>query len=221
MRTLGIALAVGALLAVSCAPTASQTQRDSKGLVRVRSWRPGNLFAHDTLSIDDYDDIWLAEVGIQYADEQDPLPEPDERSLRKLVYDIALGELPTAAQLGARQAGACTLTMGVHLADFALPKPGFAGPRNRGSTLVILELKDSQSDEPLVRYGQRRELPSAGRKAEATLDLQRLEEPLHAALHAVGSAMRAGLRVKATGARAAQGCKGAVGEARKQIRGAL
>jgi len=220
VRSAGTLIVLGALFAFGCA-AAREPQRESHGLVRVKTWRPGNLFTDPARSIDDYDDIWLAEVGIQYAEGQAPLAEEDERRLRKLLYDVALEELPLATRLGAREQGVCTLTMGVHLAALAFPMPGFTGPRNRGSALVVVELKDSQSDEPLVRYGQRRDLVSAGRWSEAQLDLERLEPTLQTALEEVGTAMRRALPVKATGARAAQGCKGAVGEARKESRGAL
>lgn len=213
MRHFRVSLVVGALLAIGCAST--QPQRDSSGLVRVESWKAGNLFSHPSLSIDDYDDIWLAAIGIQYAEGQKPLAEPDEQSVRKVVFDTVLEEVPVAAQLGVRQAGPCTLKMGVHLAALALPRP-FTGPQNRASAVVVFELRDSQTDEPLVRYGQRRELARAARRTEGGLDLEQLGETLRTALDNVNMAMRDSLPVNPTGARAAQGCKGAIGDVRKR-----
>jgi hypothetical protein len=216
MRLSPITIAFAVLLAAGCASRPPKT--DSSGLVRVPSWRGGNLFAHPTRSIDDYDDIWLAEVGIQYAEEQEPLAESDEQAIRKLVYDIALEEVPVAKQLGAREAGSCTLKMGVHLAALAFPRPGFTGPRNRGAAVVIFEFRDSLTNEPLVRYGQRRELTNATRKTDGGPDVERLTEILHDVLADVRTAMRDSLPVNRTGARAAEGCHGVIGDVRTKAR---
>jgi len=215
MQHFRVPLVVAALLAIGCAP--AQPKRDPSGLVLVESWKQGNLFSHPSLSIDDYDDIWLAAIGIQYAEGQKPLAEPDEQSVRKVVYDTVLEKVPIAAQLGVRQAGPCTLKMGVHLAALALPRP-FKGSQNRASAVVVFELRDSQADEPLVRYGQRRELARAARRTEGGLDLEQLAEALHAALDDVNTAIRDAMPVNATGARAAQGCKGAIGDVRGQAK---
>ena len=159
-----------------------------------------------------------AGVGIQYAEEQEPLAESDEQAIRKLVYDIALEEVPVAKQLGAREAGSCTLKMGVHLAALAFPRPGFTGPRNRGAAVVIFEFRDSLTNEPLVRYGQRRELTNATRKTDGGPDVERLTEILHDVLADVRTAMRDSLPVNRTGARAAEGCHGVIGDVRTKAR---
>jgi hypothetical protein len=217
VRWIGSLYAFAALLAIGCS-SASAPQRESHGLVRVKSWKPGNLFAHTSVSIDDYDDIWLAAIGIQYAEGQAPLGEEEERRIRKMVYDIVLEEIPAAGQLPARAAGPCTLELGVHLAALSFARPGFSGPRNRSSAVVISELRDSETDEPLVRYGQRREFRSAGRTADGAPDLEQLDTTLREVLHDVGLAMEKAIPVNPTGARAARGCKGVIGDVRKHAR---
>jgi hypothetical protein len=132
-----------------------------------------------------------------------------------MIYAIALEQVPAAWQQGFHQAGPCTLKMGVHLAALGFPRPGFTGLRNRGSAVVILELRDSQTNEPLVRYGQRRELATGGRTTDGTPDLDRLEGTLREVLHEVRLALQKSLVVNPTGARAGLGCKGVVGEVRK------
>src|SRR5206468_4521812 len=113
--------------------------------------KAGNLFADPARSIDDYDDIWLAEIGIQYAEGQPRLEEAEELRIREEIRDIALAEIPAAGQLAAREAGPCTIRLGVHLAALSFPRPGFTSPANRGSAVVISELRDSQTNEPLIR----------------------------------------------------------------------
>jgi hypothetical protein len=217
VRFAGTLIVLGALLAFGCA-AARGPQRESHGLVRVKTWRPGNLFTDPARSIDDYDDIWLAEVGIQYAEGQQPLGESEERHIRQSLADTVLQEIPAAGQLAVRQAGPCTLKLGVHLAALSFPRAGFTGPRNRGSAVVISELRDSQTNEPLVRYGQRRELQNSGRTTDGTPDLDRLDAALREALHDVGVAMEKSLAVNSTGARGALGCKGVIGQVRKEAK---
>lgn len=216
MRLSSLPLVVVALLAIGCAPSPEPPQRDAAGLVRISSWKPGNLFAHPSLSIDDYDDIWLAAIGIQYAEGQEPLAEPDERRVRTMVADSVLEEFSLARRLAARQPGPCTLQLGVHLAALSFPRPGLTGPRNRGSAVMVSELRDSQAGEPVVRYGQRRELASASRRAPEKPDLDQLGATLRGVLRDLDVAMGKSLAVNATGARASQGCKGVIGETRKE-----
>jgi hypothetical protein len=211
-------VAAVALVAIGCASANEPPQRDSHGLVKVTSWRPGNLFVDPSRSVDDYDDIWPAGVGIQYAEGQERLSEPDEARIRKAIHGIVLEEIPAAGQLSARQPGPCTLKLGVHLAAVSFPRAGFTGPRNLGSAVVISELRDSQTDEPLVRYGQRRELTAAGRRTTGAADLDQLEATLREVLHDVGSAPESSLAVNPTGSRAALGCKGVIGQVRSSAK---
>lgn len=215
MRLPRIMFALAALWAIGCA-SASESQRDADGLIRIYSAKPGNLFAHPSRSIDDYDDVWLAEVGIQYAEGQEPLAEPDERRVRTMVADTVLEEYPLARRLAARQPGPCTLQLGVHLAALSFPRPGLTGPRNRGSAVVVSEFRDSQTGEPVVRYGQRRELASASRKAPEKPDLDQLGATVRGVLRDLDVAMGKSLATNATGARASQGCNGVIGQTRKE-----
>src|SRR2546425_6732770 len=125
MRPSRATIAVVALLAIGCSSTREQ-ERDSQGLVRIPTWRKtGNLFAHESLSIDDYDEIWLTEVGIQYDEGQERLADDDETRVRKMIYDVALEEFPSAAgPVGVREAGPCTLKMSVYLVKVSLPQRG-------------------------------------------------------------------------------------------------
>jgi hypothetical protein len=209
-------LVVTALIAVGCA-SLPEPQRSPDGLVRISSGKRGNLFTHPTRSIDDYDDIWLAEIGIHYADGQEALAEADASRIRKMIYDAVLEHFPVAGELAVRAAGPCTLRLGVYLAALELPRSAAAGARRsrRGAATVVFEFRDSESNEPLVRYGQRRELDGGrARRASSEPDLDRFETALRIVLDDVGSRMSDALPVNATGARKEQGCKGTVGEAR-------
>jgi hypothetical protein len=211
-----IALPLIALLAFACASSPREAERSPDGLVRITSGKRGNLFADPSRSIDDYDDVWLAEIGLHYADGQPPLADADAARLRKMIYDIVLENFPVAGQLTARSASPCTLKLGVYLASLDLPRAEVAGARRRGkgAATVVFEFRDSQSNQPLVRYGQRREL-DVGTARNAELDFDKLENALRVVLDEAGTRMRDALPASPSGSRIVD-CAGRVGEVRAQ-----
>jgi hypothetical protein len=190
-------------------------ERSADGLVRIASW-VGNLFAHPERSIDDYDDIWVAEIGLQYGVDQPPLEEVDARRLRKMIYDIARQHLPSASRLAVRGAGPCTLKLGVHLASLDLHWNA-AGARGLGGAIVVFEFRDSQSNVPIVRYGERRTLDFGAQRASNEVDFDRLETSLRTAIDDVSLNLRDELPVNPTDARKGLGCQGTVGNARAHV----
>src|SRR5687767_11343282 len=156
------------LLAVGCnTPT---PRVDAAGLVRIKSPEPGDLFAHATRSMDDYDDILLGDVAVTYSPDQEPLSELDTQRLRMSAYEIVTTQIPAAGQLSASQPGPCTVKLEVQISDLEFPE---AGSRGNGSANVTMLFKDSLSGDPLVRYAQRRDLALGGAQ-DGRPDLKRL-----------------------------------------------
>ncbi len=208
MKRRARALAALLLIWVGCAG-AREPVRDSSGLVRVESSRRGNVFAHESRSIDDYDGIWLAEVGLQYAPGQTPLSDEDAQRLRKFLFDSQMAHFPIAESLAVEEVGPCTLKLAVHLVALEFPQIEM-GQRRNGSATVVVEFRDSQTEEPLLRYGQRRELRTSAMRRGAP-DLDRLEEVLRPVFEDATPSVSEALPVNAHGARASVGCKGAIG----------
>jgi hypothetical protein len=211
MRLSPILSSFGLACLVGCAspePPAEPTV-DASGLVRIPS-KPGNLYAHPSSSIDDYDDILLGDVKVSYAPQQQPLSEPDTYRLRTIAYDIVTRQIPAAGQLAAAKAGPCTVELGVQLSDIEFAK---AGAREDGGTTISLDFRDSVTGNPIVRYGQHRELES--QSGASTPDLERLKENLEVVATDLRVNFRDALPLNASGARSAQGCKGTIGEVRK------
>ncbi|HKA16541.1 MAG TPA: hypothetical protein VKH41_16075 [Myxococcota bacterium] len=204
-------LGLGALL-FGCA--SREPQRDSSGLVKVVSRKPGNLFVHPSRSIDDYDDVWISEVGIAYAPKQPPMSEEDAKAVGKMVHDLASEKFPVVGQLAVPGPGPCTLTLGVHLVALEFPH---AGAHNNGSGTIVLEFQDAQTGDPLVRYGQRRELGTRTASKKIGPDLERIEQTVESVLEDVGQRLR-DVPVKQTGALAGRGCSGKIGAVRRQAR---
>jgi hypothetical protein len=218
VRLSRIALPLIALLATGCASSPREGERSPDGLVRITSGKRGNLFADPSRSIDDYDEVWLAEIGLHYADGQPPLAEADAGRLRKMIYDIVLQDFPVVGQLAARSASLCTLKLGVYLASLDLPRAEVAGARRRGkgAATVVFEFRDSQSNQPLARFGQRREL-DVGSARGGELDFDRIENALRVALDDAGTRMHDALPARPSGSRIVD-CSGRVGELRAQAR---
>jgi hypothetical protein len=209
---------MGALTAFACAAT-REPQRSSDGLVRIKSWKPGNLFVDPAHSIDDYDDVWVAGAGIHFAADQEPLAETDQERVRRTIHDAVAEQIPSAGLRTGSEPGPCTVKLSVFLANLELPRPGVATARNNGGMTVIFEYRDSQTGAPMVRYGRRRDLGRL-RSASDAEQLDRLQATVETAVSDVNSLVRDSLPVNPSGARAALGCKGAIGEARQRERAA-
>jgi hypothetical protein len=211
MRPSRIVSALGVLLWLGCATT-EPPKVDSAGLVRVSGWKPGELYAHPARSIDDYDDILVGDMVITYAPNQTPLSAEDTQRLKTMVYDIVTRQIAAGGQLAASGAGPCTVKLGVELADLEFPKPG---SRATGSTTVNLVFFDSQTGDPMVRYGQHRDLTLASGEGQ---ELQRVKGTLEIVAEDVRLRLRDALPLNQTGARSAKGCKGVIGMVRQKTK---
>ena len=105
MRLSRVILAFGSLLAIGCS-TPGKPQMDANGLVHVPSSDPGDLYAHPTRSIDDYDDFLVGEVAVSYGPKQEPLNADDAQRVRTMVYEIVMRQIPALGQLAVREPGA-------------------------------------------------------------------------------------------------------------------
>ena len=212
-RTLLTLVSLFCLLALGCT-TDGTPAVDAAGLVRIKSPEPGDLYAHATRSMDDYDDILLGDVAVAYSADQEPLSELDTQRLRMSAYEIVTTQIPAAGQLSANKPGPCTVKLEVQISDLEFPE---AGSRGNGSAAVTMLFKDSLSGDPLVRYAQQREL-ALGSANEGRPDLKRLQSTLEIVAVDMRSHFRYALPLNATGARKDQGCKGVIGAVRKQAR---
>jgi hypothetical protein len=184
--------------------------------VRVSSWQPGNLYAHPSRSIDDYDDILLGDVVISYAPGQQPLSEDDQQRVRMMTYGAVIQQIPAAGQLAATKAGPCTVKLGVQLAALELPP---VGSSKTGATTVNLEFRDSVTGDPIVHYEQKSELSTGPREStEGAPNLERLDSALNFVANDVRRSLREALPLGGTNARSGQGCKGTIGAVRAKFK---
>ena len=170
MQRLAIVLAAG-VLAAGCA--GREPQRDSSGLVRVPSLKPGNLFAHPTRSIDDYDDVWVAEVGIAYGPKQEPMIHEEVKAVGKLVRDVTLQQFPIAEQLPASEAGPCTLKLGQRR-ELSIPSESKVGSNlgriQRTMESVLEDVGHRLRDIPVKQTGALADRGCQGKVGEVRKD---------------------------------------------------
>jgi len=214
MKPSAFLLALVGLLSVACSTGGSTPKVDSAGLVRIETKEPGDLFAHPSRSMDDYDNFMLGDVNVAYSPNQQPLSELDTQRLRMSTYEIVTTQIPAAGQLGVSQPGPCTVKLEIGLTDLEFPKQG---SRGNGSATVTMLFRDSLSGDPLVRYAQHRDLALASSQAGQP-DLTRLQSTLEIVAVDMRQHFRYALPLNGTGARADRGCKGTIGNVRKAAR---
>ena len=211
---LRVALALVGATALGCASKPREPERSADGLVRMRVRGPGNLFTDPAHAIDDYDAVWVAGAGIHLAAGQEPMPDEETASLRAAIAEVATAQVAAAGAPTAQAPGACTVKLIAYLANLDLPEPTVTSARANGGMIVILELRDSETNAPLVRYGRPRRLDRL-RGARGPERLERLTAAVQEALDASGFPLRDVLPVNRTHARDAQGCHGALGDLRE------
>jgi len=203
------------LVSVGCATGDATPKVDSSGLVRIPLKQPGDLFAHPTRSMDDYDNFLLGDVNVAYSKQQEPLSELDTQRLRMSTYEIVTTQIPAAGQLAVSQPGPCTVKLEIALSDLEFPKK----EHDNGSATVTMVFRDSLSGDPLVRYAQHRELALGSSPEGGKPDLKRLQSTLELVAVDMRQHFRYALPLKnGTGGRVDRGCKGTIGQVRKAAR---
>lgn len=214
MRPLAVALA-----ALGCA-SMPEPERSPDGLVRVPSRKPGTLFAKPDHNIGDYDNFLVAEIGLAYAAGQKPLSAQDESRVHQMMADALSSNIRANAFEVVSEPGPCTLRIGFYLTGLEFYESAVQGSQKTfvhsyGAVTVVLELRDSLTNQPLVRFGQRRRLGSGEQEGRVEPDLDRIGRALRAMLADVGDSLQDVLPVT-TAARAERGCEGRVGRAAKR-----
>lgn len=199
----------------ACAGGAGRSQQTDDGLAKVSTRGPGILYVKPGHPVGSYDDIMLASIGIHYAAGQKELAESDEDVILDGM-EATIYERVAAGFQVAERPGPCTVKLGVYLKDVDFYESSGSGAQTRfissyGAATLVFEFRDSLSDEPLVRYGQRRSF-GAGVDAGSlkSMDLKRLATTLERMLEDAGDTLQEALAPEVAG-RAAVGCNGLIG----------
>ncbi len=193
------------------------------GLVHVPTQRSGTLFVKPNHGFDSYDDILVSQIGIGYAEGQTPLTGSEENLIYQRLLETRTARLEARGQRVAQAPGPCTLAQSLYLTDLELFEAEFTGSQTNvvssfGAVTVVMEFRDSLSNEVLVRYGARKGLGGGVAEGRIFPDLERLDQTLQSILEVMSDTLRRELPLGPTDARAAIGCEGWIGKARLAAR---
>lgn len=191
-------LAALLLAAPGCAPTlrpagspAATDFADAPGDVDLRAVETGGrgiFLVRPDHELGRYDEILIEEVGFRYSPEQGWLSDRDEDRINAMLAAAVEGAQDGAIGL-TDEPGPCVLGVRFYVTDLELHTPevetgsSLSFVRSFGQATMILELKDSETDEPIARFLQRRDLGGGTAHGVAGTSIHRLGK-------AVGVAMR-------------------------------
>ena len=181
------------LLALACAPqTRPPVWADQAGLVEVESHGPGRLFVNHEHELGRYDELYLYNVGFHYRDGQPKLGEADEDRIMAMLVSAIEGGKDGAIGV-ATHPGPCVLAVDFYIKDLELAdRTDWKGSisefrRSLGSATMILELRDSQSNEPIARFIERRSLSGGWWLGQWDEQLDRLDRAITLAVSDMGT----------------------------------
>ena len=211
------------IFSLSCA-SLNQPRQTEDGLTHVRSRVPGTVAFSEVLHVDGYDNLMPYKIGLDYAPGQKPLSPEDEQRIYDMLQEMMISDIRGREQL-VRDADACTLKVSLYVVDLEIHEPVATGSytsfvNSYGAATFVTEMRDSLTDEPVLRYGQRRELGGGAGPAGPNPGLDRLEKVLHQAAFEAGQMI---LEARPTlesqiHSREHLGCTGRLGKLRQAAR---
>ena len=159
---LGIVAAACASVGPTPAPRAPIHTAD--GLTYVESPHKGALFIKPDHGITAHHRYHLSQVLLTYERDSNRFSANQERRIRQYVEDATLAGMIADGSVMVTGPGPCILSMGVGLVDMTLIEPNGSGSttsllQHWGAVTLVVDLRDSLSGEPLLRYGRRIRFP--------------------------------------------------------------
>ncbi|MEZ4352382.1 MAG: hypothetical protein R3F16_01795 [Myxococcota bacterium] len=198
MRMRTIAVPIGSILLVSsflgCASgggvegAAATVVGLEEGLVLRPVALPGRLYVRPDHAIGTYDRFLIPESTIAYQDHSLRLPEEAEIVYLAMLEQSLLDAVRDASIEVTKVPGECTLQVQMRLEDVKLTK----SVRDEDSMTLVLELRDTLSGSPLLRYETEYPVPSPdeddslGEQVSATFDRMVAEMEVSGALRGAG-----------------------------------
>jgi hypothetical protein len=160
-------------------------------LVEVEDPGPGRLFVKPDHSLYRYDEVLLQDVGLHYGPNQRRIALEDEQRILAMLVAAIEGSRDRAVAR-ASHPGPCVLAVDYFLTYLELaaepPRPTGSTDirRSLGSAALVLELRDSQSDELLARFAERRSLGGGRWLGGRREQLDRVESVIGQAIYDLG-----------------------------------
>ena len=184
-----LVLAAPAVVTTGCAalaPAAGDRPKHwtADGLVRVEDFRDGALFVKPDHGITAHHRYHLSQVLLTYERDSNRFTAGQEERIRQYFEDATIGSMIQDGSTMVTGPGRCVLSMGVGLVDIELLEPDGSGASTSvlstwGGVTLVVDIRDSVTGEPLLRFGKRRGFPGGiqwqddvppWREVRATLD---------------------------------------------------
>jgi len=188
-----LALILGVSLLAGCAHWKGEDppRRSLDGLSQVKSYTRGNLYVRPDHQIGRYDDLMVHRIGFSYAANQRSLSESEEERIRNLLVGVIEKGSEDGTVGITSSPGRCVLKVDLYLVDLELKETEYTGSHSSfvssyGSATMVLELRDSMSDDPLARYVERRGLGGGGSIGNTGTQIHRLGRTIGSAMADMG-----------------------------------
>lgn len=183
-----------ALMSLGCASTSEQAGNignavvlTADGLERIKHSNRGTLYIKRDHGISTQHQYMLNKVFVTYEPDSPRFTANEEARMRDYVE---AGVLASVLQTGAEvvpNAGPCVLSIGVGMIDVEIHKPNTTGASTSqlaawGAVTMVIDVRDSRSREPLLRYGRRIGIPGGVQTNDAHPQWVRVRQTLDALL---------------------------------------
>lgn len=185
----------------------------------------GKLLVHPERGVDGYDEILVRRTGFRLARGQKPLSDSDRERLVELLTENRQAQIAGIDQLNAEEPGPCVVALDVMILDLELYRdsksPGAQTTvvSSYGGFALVVELRDSLSNDAIASYAVRYNLGGGVTEGRARPDLNRVARLIDRTTRGSESVLRTGVPLTPMDARADLGCAGRVGQARRAALG--
>lgn len=188
------------LIALGCAkppppPTVATAWTSSNGMIQIDTHGRGLLFVKPDHHLGRYDELLIEHVGFRYGDNQPWLSYREEDRISAMLSSVIQGQHDGDVRI-ANDAGPCVLAVSFFLTDLEIYDERHPAGSNVsivssfGEGTLIMELRDSDTGEPLTRFLQRRELGGGITTSGTNASLQRLGTVVSLAMRDMGNQLR-------------------------------
>jgi hypothetical protein len=145
-------------------PLARAEKKTADGLVLVEDHRRGALFIKPDHGITSRHRYHLTQILMTYERDSNRFTAEQEQRIRQYVEDATIGGMIGEGSTMVTGPGSCVLAMGIGLVDVVLTEPDGSGSSTSvlatwGGVTLVVDLRDSTTGEPLLRYGRRISFP--------------------------------------------------------------
>jgi hypothetical protein len=184
-RCLSLVAMAALMSALACAdgPRLREPEVTEDGLVQVSDKTRSRLWVRPDHHIGRYDQILIKGIGFDYSKGQERLEENQEAEIGKMLSS-AMGAFTESGPVSrATEEGPCVVAVVLGLKDLRFHTSGGAGSNvsyvtSFGSATMIVEFRDSLTDQPLLRYAANRGLGDGPASGQRGADLKRLGRAL-------------------------------------------